>query len=91
MVNSTISAIAHLTKAERLGATITVIDGPDLGETIVVDRADRVVAGDGSKWLTDEMLTDAEALMDREESRSLNYGERRVFIDTVAPRPTMLI
>jgi xanthine dehydrogenase accessory factor len=91
MVNSTISAIAHLTKAERLGATIVVIDGPDLGETIVVDRADGVVAGDGSEWLTDEMLTDADALMDREESRSLNYGDRRVFIDTVAPRPTMLI
>ena len=91
MVNSTISAIAHLTHAERLGATVTVIDGPDLGSTVVVDRADGVVAGNRGDWLSDGMLTDAEALMDREESRSLDYGDRRVFIDTIAPRPTMLI
>lgn len=91
MVNSTILAITHLTEAERLGATVTVIDGPGLGSTVVVDRADGVVAGEGGQWLSEEMLTDATALMDREESRSLVYGERRVFIDTIAPRPTMLI
>jgi xanthine dehydrogenase accessory factor len=91
MVNSTISAIAHLSEAERLGATITIIDGPGLGSTAVVDRADGVVAGDRGDWLFDEMLTDTDALMDREESRSLIYGDRRVFIDTIAPRPTMLI
>jgi xanthine dehydrogenase accessory factor len=91
MVNPTIPAIAHLTEAERLGATLTVIDGPDLGSTVVIDRADGVVAGDRGDWLSDEMLTDADALMDREESRSLAYGDRRVFIDTIAPPPTMLI
>jgi xanthine dehydrogenase accessory factor len=91
MVTSNIQAITHLTEAERLGATLTVIDGPDLGSTVVVDRADGIVAGEGGEWLTDDMLTDANALMDREESRSLVYGERRVFIDTIAPRPTMLI
>ena len=91
MVNPTIPAIAHLSEAERLGATITVIDGPGLGSTVVIDRSDGVVAGDRGDWLSDEMLTDADALMDREESRSLVYGDRRVFIDTIAPPPTMLI
>ena len=91
MVNSTIPAITHLTEAERLGATVTVIDGPDLGSTVVVDMADGVVAGDRGQWLSEDMLADATALMDREESRSLVFGERRVFIDTIAPRPTMLI
>jgi len=91
MVNSNIPAITHLSEAERLGATLTVIDGPDLGSTVVVDRADGIVAGDRGAWLSDEILTDADALMDREESRSLVYGDRRVFIDTIAPRPTMLI
>ena len=91
MVKLTIPAITHLTEAERLGATVTVIGGPDLGSAVVLDRADGVVAGDDGPWLSEEMLTDATALMDREESRSLVYGERRVFIDTIAPRPTMLI
>ena len=91
MVNPNIAAIAHLTDAERLGATLTVIDGPDLGSTVVVDRVDGIVAGDRGSWLSDEALVDADVLMDREESRSLVYGDRRVFIDTIAPRPTMLI
>jgi len=91
MVSSTIQAITRLTETERLGATITVIDGPDVGSTVVVDRLDGAGAGDGGDWLTDDMLSDATALMDREESRSLIYGDRRVFIDTIAPRPTMLI
>jgi xanthine dehydrogenase accessory factor len=91
MVNQTIPAIAHLSEAERLGASITIIDGPGLGSTVVVDRADGVISGDRGDWLSDEILTDANALMDREESRSLVYGDRRVFIDTIAPRPTMLI
>lgn len=91
MVNLIVEAVAHLTKAERLGASVTVIDGPGLGSTVVLDRADGIVAGDGTDWLTEEMLNDADALMDREESRSLMYGKRRVFIDTIAPRPTMLI
>jgi xanthine dehydrogenase accessory factor len=29
--------------------------------------------------------------MDREESKSLIYGDRRIFIDTIAPSPVMLI
>jgi xanthine dehydrogenase accessory factor len=91
MVNSSIPAIAHLSDAERLGAIVTVIEGPNFGGTAVVDRIDGVVAGDGGNWLSVEILTDANTLMDREESRSLIYGDRRVFIDTVAPRPTMLI
>lgn len=91
MVNAVVSAIADLTTGEKLGATITVIDGPDTGSTIVVDRAAGVVAGDASVWLTDDMATDADHLMDREESRTLLYGERRIFIDTIAPAPTMLI
>ena len=67
MVNSTILAITHLTEAERLGATVTVIDGPDLGSTVVVDRADGIVAGDGGQWLSEDMLADALAELDVEE------------------------
>jgi len=91
MVTSTIAAIAQLTDTEKLGAAITVIDGSDVGATVVVDRSTGVIAGEGSPWLAPDIITDANALMDREESRSLVYGDRRIFIDTIAPRPTMLI
>jgi xanthine dehydrogenase accessory factor len=91
MVKGTIEAIAHLKSEERLGAMVTVINGPDLGSVVVVDRSDGQVSGDEAAWVDDDVLSDARVLMDREESKSLIYGDRRVFIDTIAPSPVMLI
>jgi xanthine dehydrogenase accessory factor len=91
MVSEIIAAVASLKDQERLGAMITVIDGPDTGSSIVVDRSEGVVAGDGDPWISDEVLADADDLMDREENKALMYGSRRIFIDTVAPSPVMLI
>jgi len=87
MVKEIIDAIAGLKDDERLGAMITVIDGPDTGSVVVVDRSDGLLAGDGATWFDDDVAADARGLMDREESRSLIYGDRRIFIDTIAPSP----
>ena len=91
MVSEIVTALAALKREERLGAMISVIDGPDLGSSVVVDRATGDITGDGSPWLDEDVISDANDLMDREESRSLLYGERRIFIDTIAPSPIMLI
>ncbi|HDK45394.1 MAG TPA: hypothetical protein ENG94_03850 [Actinobacteria bacterium] len=91
MVNEVLAALAALKQDERLGALITVIDGPDMGSAVVLDRATGQITGDGSPWLDEDVISDANDLMDREESRALVYGERRVFIDTIAPSPVMLI
>ncbi|GMQ94011.1 MAG: hypothetical protein BMS9Abin12_1493 [Acidimicrobiia bacterium] len=91
MVNGIIDAVARLKKEERLGAMITVIDGPDTGSVVIIDRSDGRLAGDEALWFDEDVLTDAHGLMDREQSRSLGYGERRIFIDTIAPSPVMLI
>lgn len=90
MVNPFVTAVSDLQRTEGLGALITVIDGPDLGDAVVVDRQ-RNVLTQNQAWLTDEVLGDAVSLMDREESKSLTYGDRRVFIDVIAPAPVMLI
>ncbi len=91
MVNELIGSLAELKDSERLGAMISVIDGPDMGSVVVVDRERGLVSGDGTTWFTRDVESDAEALMDREESKALVYGERRIFIDTIAPSPIMLI
>jgi len=91
MVSEIIAAVASLKDRERLGAMITVIDGPDIGSSIVVDRSNGMVAGDGDPWLSNDVLADANDLMDREENRTLVYGPRRIFFDTIAPSPIMLI
>jgi len=91
MVNGIIDAVARLKTEERLGAMITVIDGPDTGSVVIIDRSDGPLAGDEAPWFDEDVLTDAHGLMDREQSTSLEYGERRIFIDTIAPSPVMLI
>jgi xanthine dehydrogenase accessory factor len=91
MVTAMIDAISGLKNDERLGAMITVIEGLDTGSVVVVDRSKGRIAGKDADWFSDDVVSDAEALMDREESKALVYGDRRIFIDTIAPSPIMLI
>ena len=90
MVNPVVASVADLQRTERLGALITVIEGPDAGTALVIDR-ERNLLTPREAWLTDNVLADAINLMDREESKSLTYGDRRIFIDVIAPPPVMLI
>jgi xanthine dehydrogenase accessory factor len=91
MVTAVLEAVADLKSNERLGAMVTVIDGPGLGSVVVLDRENGLVAGDEDAWLDKDVIADAQELMDREESKALVYGDRRIFIDTIAPSPIMLI
>ncbi|KAA3639643.1 MAG: hypothetical protein DWP92_04355 [Armatimonadetes bacterium] len=91
MVNPVVDAVSELKKSERLGAMISVIEGPDLGAAVVVDRDRGSMTGELPQWCDDSVLADANELMDREESKALVYGDRRIFIDVVAPSPVMLI
>lgn len=90
MVSAIIASVTELQRSERLGALITVIEGSDVGEAVVVDRTQELLSP-GKTWLTGDVLADAIVLMDREESKTLEYGDRRIFFDVVAPPPVMLI
>ncbi len=74
---------------ERLAAVLTVVAGPELGAKALVDYENGPVAG--GLRVDDEMLADARALMEVEQSRTLTYGEREVFMETLAPRPQLVI
>lgn len=88
---STIEAARDLVKRERLGAIATVVEGPGKGAKAVIDAEDGLVAGGLPEDVAVDVLADAVALMEREQSRTLHYGDREVFIETVAPQPRMLI
>ena len=86
-----LEAIRSLIAGERLGAVVTVVDGPGTGLKAVIDRADGVVAGELPDGLTGAILSDAASLMDREQNRTLGYDGASVYIETVAPQPHLLI
>jgi xanthine dehydrogenase accessory factor len=91
MVMSVVSAIRGLKDDERLGALVSVVEGPDLGESAVIDIDRGYVAGEMPASIASEIREDAVGLMSQEKSMALTYGDRRVLIDVVAPSPIMLI
>ena len=91
MINRHLEAVGSLVDEERLGAVITVVDGPATGAKAVLDRADGLVTGTIPGEILDAVIADATSLMDREQNRTLGYGEHEVYIETVAPQPRLLI
>lgn len=92
MVSAAIlDAIRRLEDEEVLGAIATVVSGPDVGAKAVVEAGEGIVAG----WLPEDVAADvaedADELAANEQNRTLEYGERKVFIDIVAPPPVLLV
>ena len=88
---SIVRAIGDLVDAERLGATATVVEGSDLGMKAVIDADDGIIAGGLPDGVVDDVLADAHQLMEREQNRTLVYGDREIYIETLAPPPVLLI
>ena len=91
MVSEALAAAHHLLAAEQLGSTATIVDGPDVGAKAVIDVDTGIVAGGLPGDIRDAVLADAAELMEREQSRTLSYGDRQVYIETLAPQPVLLI
>lgn len=90
VVNAVLDALRALVDSERLGAKLTVVAGPALGASAVLDREQGLVAGDTAA--SDLAAEDAVVLMDREQSATLRYDdETEIFVDVVAPRPRLLV
>jgi xanthine dehydrogenase accessory factor len=84
-----IDLIRNQLETERLGAVLTVVAGEHLGAKSVVDFETGFLGG--SLAVSEDMLGDALSLMEREQNRTLDYGASEVFIETLAPRPHLLI
>ncbi len=86
-----IEATKSLIAAERLGAVVTVVAGPQVGSKAVLDFDDGLVAGSLPESIAADVFSDAAELMAREQSRTLSYGDTSVFVETLAPQPLMMI
>jgi xanthine dehydrogenase accessory factor len=86
-----IEAVEQMIAEERLGAVATVVAGPHLGAKAVIDYDGGYIAGSLPDQIAGDVRSDAAALMDREQNRTLSYGESEVFIETVAPPPHLVI
>ena len=90
MVIGALDAVAQLIEAEEFGSRATVVAGPALGQSAVI-HASRVIAGEVPSEIVDDVIHDAEALLDRERSQTLTYGDHEVYLESLVPRPHLMV
>ncbi len=76
---------------EELGAHVTIIEGTDVGWHGAVSYERGWLTTPVSEFDADDVLADARSLMDREQSRRIDYEQGSVFVEVLAPPPTLLI
>jgi xanthine dehydrogenase accessory factor len=86
-----IEAAKRLLEEERLGAVATVVAGGGVGQKAVIDYDDGITVGSLPESIVGDALGDARALMEREQSKTLSYGDTTVFFEVLAPQPVMLV
>ncbi len=86
-----VDIIKKLLEDERLGAVATVVVGDGIGSKAVIDYEEGVIAGSLPESVATDALSDSRELMEREQSKTLTYGDTTVFIEVLAPQPVMLI
>jgi xanthine dehydrogenase accessory factor len=86
-----LAAAAGLIDEERFGATLTLVAGPRLGLTAVMDVERGLVAGALPDGVEASALRDATILVDRETSATVAYDGVEIFIDPLVPRPRLVV
>jgi xanthine dehydrogenase accessory factor len=74
-----------------VGALATVVAGPGEGSHGLFDRERGLVGGDLPASLSAALAADIPELVDAERSRVIPCGDSRVFLETLAPAPRLLV
>lgn len=90
-MSQALETIQKILDAEEFGSVVTFVDGPALGEKVVIDASGTVITGSLPEEIASDVTEDAKTLMDHEQHRAMGYGDHSVFIETLAPPPDLLI
>jgi xanthine dehydrogenase accessory factor len=86
-----LEATRALIDEDAFGMVVTVIAGPEAGAKAVLDHSGDTIAGSLPERLATSAHVDALALMPRETSTTLAYGEDELFFEVIAPRPRLFV
>jgi xanthine dehydrogenase accessory factor len=90
VVTDRLEAVARLIEAEEFGSRATVVAGPAIGQSAVI-QDQTLVAGELPAEIVADVIADAGALLERERSLTLGYGAHEVYIESLPPRPHLVI
>lgn len=91
MTSSVLEATQTLVEEDAVGIVITIIAGPEAGSKAVLDASGELIAGTLPDRVASSARADALALMSRETSSTLAYGEDELFFEVIAPRPRLFV
>ena len=86
-----LEATRNLIDEDAFGVVITVIAGDETNSKAVLNHAGGVIAGSLPDRLAVSAQADALALMPRERSTTLAYGDDELFFEVIAPRPQLFV
>jgi xanthine dehydrogenase accessory factor len=90
VVTDCLEAVARLIEAEEFGSRATIVAGPAIGQSAVI-QDQSLVAGQLPPEVVADVIADAGALLARERSLTLSYGTHEVYIESLPPRPHLVI
>lgn len=85
-----LEAVARLIAAEEFGSRATAVAGPAIGQSAII-REGTLIAGALPPEILTDVLSDANALLDRERSMTLTYGTNEIYIESLVPRPHLVV
>jgi xanthine dehydrogenase accessory factor len=91
MLGEVVTATRDLLAGARPGSLATVVGGPDVGSGALLDEGGGVITGSLPGGIVGDVGADAVRLADAEQVLTLGYGEHEVFIETLAPPPSLVI
>jgi len=91
VTSAALDATRQLIDEDALGVVVTVISGDGAGSKAVLDHTGEILTGTLPVGIFEMARADAMALMAREKSATLGYGESELFFEVIAPRPRLFV
>lgn len=89
-MSEVIDSVARLVANEGFGSRVTVVAGPDSGLSALI-ADEKISAGSLPSPIEGDVIADAIELLGRERSLTTTYGEHEVYIESIVPRPHLVI
>jgi xanthine dehydrogenase accessory factor len=86
-----LAGIEEMVGSDRRGVVLTFLAGEGAGSKVLLDGSGATLVGELPPARADSLRSDAVALMGREQSVTLDYGEAEVFFEVLAPRPRLFV
>lgn len=86
-----LEAVRRLIDSGGSGVSLVVVEGDGVGSSAVISAGGEVLAGDLSTGLLERAAPDALALLDREQTATVDYPDASLFVEPIVPMPSLLI